>query len=115
MTSAIDLLITKYTDPTTKEPITDFVPTRDGVLQELYAESAIKQRAVVASFTQRGTIPQLPNVGVEWAELITEQRSPAEINSQIFDAMHEHADTYAYVPAYSTEDDMLVVTIKENS
>lgn len=114
MTSTLDLLISKTINETTKEPIVDFVPTKDGQLQVLYAENAVKQRAVLASFTQRGSIPQLPNVGIEWVEFLTEQRSPAEINSQIFDAMHDYADTYDYVPKYNTEDDKLTVTIEEN-
>lgn len=114
MTSTLDLLISKTIDETTKEPIIDFVPTKDGQLQVLHAENAVKQRAVLASFIQRGGIPQLPNVGVDWVEFLTEQRSAAEINSQIFNAMHEYADTYNYMPKYETTNDKLTVTIEEN-
>lgn len=114
MTSTLDLLISKTIDETTKEPLVDFVPTKDGQLQVLYAENAVKQRAILASFTQRGSIPQLRNVGIEWVEFLTEQRSAAEINSQIFDAMHEYANTYDYIPKYDTSDNRLTVTIEEN-
>ena len=114
MPSTLDLLISKHIDETTKEPIVDFVPTKNGQLQVLYAENAVKQRAVLASFTQKGSIPQLPNVGVDWVEFLTEQRSAAEINSQIFTVMHEYADTYNYVPKYETTKDELIVTIEEN-
>ena len=114
MASTLDLLISKTINETTKEPIVDFVPTKDGQLQVLYAESAIKQRAVLASFTQRGSIPQLPDVGVDWVEFLTEQRSAAEINSQIMDTMHKNADTYNYIPKYETTNDKLTVTIEEN-
>lgn len=114
MTSTLDLLISKTINETTKEPIVDFVPTKDGQLQVLYAENAVKQRAILASFTQRGSIPQLRNVGIEWVEFLTEQRSAAEINSQIFDAMHDYADTYDYIPKYETTKDKLTVTIEEN-
>ena len=114
MTSTLDLLISKTVDVNTKEPIVDFVPTKDGQLQAIYAENAVKQRAVLASFTQRGSVPQLPDVGVDWVEFLTEQRSAAEINSQIFDAMHEYANTYNYIPKYETTKDKLTVTIEEN-
>ena len=114
MVSVLDLLISKTINETTKEPIVDFVSTKDGQLQVLYAENAVKQRAVLASFTQRGSIPQLPDVGVDWVEFLTEQRSAAEINSQIFTAMHEYANTYDYVPNYETTKDNLIVTIEEN-
>lgn len=115
MASPVDLLISKTINETTKEPIVDFVPTKDGQLQVLYSNEAVKQRAIVSSFTQRGSVPQLPNVGVEWVEFLSEARSPAEINSQIFDAMHNNANTYAYVPKYETTKDELIVTIEENT
>ncbi len=114
MLSTIDLLISKTVNETTKEPIVDFVPTKDGQLQVLYAENAVKQRAVLASFVQRGSIPQLPDIGVDWVEFLTSQRSAAEINSQIFTAMHNYANTYDYIPKYETADDKLTVTIEEN-
>lgn len=114
MTSALDLLITKTFDEETKEPIVDFTPTKEGQLQVLYANEAVKQRAIISSFVQKGSIPQLPNVGVEWVEFLSESRSPAEINSQIFDAMHNYADTYDYIPKYETSNDKLTVTIEEN-
>lgn len=112
--TTIDLLVDRTIDAQTKEPIIDIVPTKDNQLQVLYANNAIKQRAVLASFTQKGSIPQLPNVGIEWVEFLTEQRSAAEINSQIFDAMHEYADTYDYIPKYDTSNDRITVTIEEN-
>ena len=114
MLSTVDLLISKTVDELTKEPIVDFVSTKEGQLQVLYAENAVKQRAVFASFVQRGSIPQLPDVGIDWVEFLTEQRSAAEINSQIFTAMHQYADTYDYVPKYETADGKLTVTIEEN-
>lgn len=114
MTSALDLLISKTINETTKEPIVDFVPTKDGQLQVLYSNEAVKQRAIISSFVQRGSIPQLPSVGVEWVEFLAESRSPAEINSQIFDAMHNNANTYDYIPKYETFNNELTVTIEEN-
>lgn len=114
MVSTLDLLISKTINNTTKESIVDFVPTKDGQLQVLYAENAVKQRAVLSSFTQRGSIPQLPDVGIDWVEFLTEQRSAAEINSQIFTSMHEYANTYDYIPKYETSNNELTVTIEEN-
>ena len=79
----------------------------------MFGTAAIKQRAVVASFTQKGTIPQLPETGVEWAELLSGQVSPANINSEIFSAIHDAADTYDYIPQYIAYDGQLIVDIKE--
>ena len=112
MTSPLDLYISSYKN-SKLEPILDFEIQRDGTLTPLFGEPAIKQRAIVASFTQKGSIPQLPNTGVEWAEMLTGQVGPANINSEIFDAMHNAADTYGYMPQYAYYEGQLIVDIKE--
>lgn len=112
MTSPLDLYVKSYKN-SKLEPILDFEVQRDGTLTVFFGEPAIKQRAIVASFTQKGTIPQLPNTGVEWAEMLTGQVGPANINSEIFDAIHNTADTYGYVPQYASYEGQLIVDIKE--
>lgn len=72
-----------------------------------------RQRAIIASFLQKGTIPQLPDTGVDWVDLISQAKSPSEINSQVINAIHENADSYAYLPTYNKVGDKLVVSIKE--
>ena len=112
MTSPLDLYVKSYKN-SKLEPVLDFEIQGDGTLTTFFGETAIKQRALVASFTQKGTIPQLPNTGVEWAELLTGQISPANINSEIFNAMHNAADTYGYIPQYASYEGQLIVDIKE--
>ncbi len=112
MTSPLDLYVKSYKN-NKSEPIIDFEVQGDGQLSLLFGTAAIKQRAIVASFTQKGTIPQLPETGVEWAELLTGQVSPANINSEIFTAMHNAADTYGYIPQYASYEGQLIVDIKE--
>lgn len=114
MSVSLDLYVKSYKN-SAKEPILDFEIKGDGTLTTFFADAATKQRAVVASFTQKGTIPQLPNTGVEWAEMLTGSVTPAMINSEIFDAMHKCADTYEYIPQYSVIDGQLVVDIKEQA
>ena len=107
----MDVFITNYTT-TEKEPIQDFVITRKGELKLLSGEAETEQRAILSAFLQKGSIPQLPDTGVEWAELITGDITPAEINSQIIKSIHECANTYSYLPYYSYVDDKLLVSIK---
>lgn len=96
------------------EPQWDFQIDNKGQLvfieDELLEE---RQRAIIASFLQRGTIPQLPDTGVDWVDLISQAKSPSEINSQVIEAIHNNADSYAYLPSYTKQGDKLVVTIKE--
>ena len=106
----MDLFIQSYTN-SAKEPILDFEITGKGELSLLFNKDEVKQRALVASFTQKGSIPQLPNTGVEWAEMITSSVPPAEVNSQIIKQIHECAETYSYSPKYSALNGELIVTI----
>lgn len=106
----MDVFIQSYKN-NAQEPILDFEITGKGELSLLFGEDEIRQRALVASFTQRGTIPQLPNTGVEWAEMIASSVPPAEINSQIIQQIHECAETYTYSPKYSALNGELIVTI----
>ena len=107
----MDFLIDSY-KTSSKEPILDFRVTSSGELHTISSETEIKQRAIVASFTQKGTIPQLPDTGVEWAEMLTGDVAPSIVNRQIINQMHECADTYGYTPNYDVVDNELIVTIE---
>ena len=110
----MDLFVDSYKD-NRQQPIRDFVVTSKGQLKTVSGENAIQQRAIISAFTQKGTIPQLPNTGVEWAELLTGDITPSEINSQILKSIHECANSYAYIPRYSAVNDELVVTISKGA
>lgn len=110
----MDLFVKSYVDEN-KEPILDFEITGKGEFSTLSGESEVAQRAIVASFLQKGTIPQLPETGVEWAEMIVGQVSPAEVNSQIMKQIHECADTYSYIPKYSSVNNRVVVSIEQGA
>lgn len=109
----IDFYVESYKHPVTHEPTLDFRVNADGTLFSLFGSSAVEQRAIVAGFTQKGTVPQLPDVGVEWAELLTGSVLPSAINSEIITAIRSNADTLSYAPHYATVEDNLMVTIKE--
>lgn len=110
----MDLRMQSYTNAN-KEPIWDFcinevtgslVVTENSIAEE-------HQQAVVATFTQRGSIPQLPQIGVQWAEFLSQSISTSELNTQIVNAIQENAKSFAYLPVYSKTNGKLQVTIKE--
>lgn len=107
----MDFFVKTYTT-TEKEPIQDFAITNKGELKTIFGENEIEQRAILSAFLQKGSIPQLPETGVEWAEFVTGDITPAEINSQVLKSIHECANTYSYLPYYSYIDDKLLVSIK---
>lgn len=97
-----------------KERIWDFVVNEDTGTFEIMPDelSEEQQRAIVAAYTQRGSIPQLPDVGVQWAELLTESVGASEVNAQVIDAIQNNAGTFAYIPVYSKVDNQLMVEIR---
>ena len=110
----MDALTVTYTNEL-KERIWDFQITADGTLATVESSAETKQRATVASFLQRGTVPQLPDTGTQWAEFLMGSILPSELNSQVLENIHELADTYSYTPRYVTKDGRLYVTIEETS
>ena len=109
----MDLKMQSYVDEH-KNPIWDFVINEEtGNFEVMPSELAEEeQRAIVAAFTQRGSIPQLPDVGVQWAELLTETANAPEINTQVVEAIQNNAGTFAYLPKYSKVGTKLVVSIQ---
>lgn len=98
-----------------QEPNWDLQIDSEGQLKFCELKAEEQQRAVVSAFLQKGTIPQMTDTGVDWTGMLTGEVSPAEINSQILDNIHNLADSYAFTPHYSTIGDTLYVTIKETS
>ena len=108
----MDFLLDEYVN-NKLESVIDFNINDSGELKMLTGAAEEKQRAIVASFVQRGTIPQLPTTGIQWAEFLTGTVGYAELNAQILDALHNSALTYAYVPTYKENNGTLNIEITE--
>lgn len=108
----MDFLLTEYTD-NNSVPIIDFELNDSGEFTLLNTKAEEQQRVIVSAFTQRGSIPQLPEAGVQWAEYITQQISASELNAQIMNAIQNCGGSFAYRPEYTTLHDKLYVNIVE--
>lgn len=63
-------------------PSWDFA-TKGDVVPIITGAQADAQGAAVTAYTQRGTIPQLPDVGIPWAESLTGDVSFGEVDNKI--------------------------------
>ena len=63
----MDIEMISTTDEDTKENYWDF-KVKDGKLCWIDYSTATQQRSIIATYLQRGTIPQLPDVGNQWVE-----------------------------------------------
>lgn len=107
----MDFEMTDYNNTETQEKVWDFT-IRNGRLAVLDHGDADYQRAVIATFTQRGTIPNMEGFGNMWAELLTNQITPQELNAQVRNSIASVIDGLKFVPKYSMSDGKLVVEIK---
>ena len=88
----------------------DFKITK-GILETVDYNEATKQRSFIATYLQRGTVPQSPSSGNQWAELMTNQVSPQVLNAQIRQSIIDYTGGISYLPKYTEKDEKLVVEV----
>lgn len=88
----------------------DFKVT-NGILQVVDHNQATEQRSFISTYLQKGTVPQAPSSGNQWAELMTGQVSPQELNAQIRQSIIENTGGVSYLPKYTEKDGKLVVEV----
>ena len=108
----MDILLSSNTDKSTGLPTWDF-SLRKGVVQTIEKTAETKQRAVLASFLQVGTIPQLPNTGNPWLGVVLGEKNLLDADATVRSNIQNLAGTFSHVPVYSTSGNKLVCTIEE--
>ena len=106
----MDIEMITTTDEDTKENHWDF-KVKDGKLCWFDYSSATQQRSIIATYLQRGTIPQLPDVGNQWVEFLTGTVAPNELNTQIRNSIMDMTGELSYLPKYNEVDGKLTVEV----
>jgi hypothetical protein len=70
------------------------------------------QTATLACFLEKGTIPQLPDVGVEWSAFLTKDKTFGELDAEIRDSLRK-ADKVEYQPNYQIDGDRLTLAVSK--
>ena len=70
------------------------------------------QTATLACFLEKGTIPQLPDVGVDWASFLTKDKTFGELDAEIRQSLRK-ADKVNYLPNYEIDGDRLVLAVSK--
>lgn len=96
----------------TKEKFWDF-KVKDGIIQTVDYSVATKQRSIIATYLQRGTIPQLPDVGNQWVEFLTGTVMPNTLNTQIRKSIMELTGQLSFLPKYTNDNGKLKVEVVE--
>ena len=106
----MDFAMTNIDTEIEKQVLWDFKVTK-GVLETVDHNKAVEQKSYIATYLQRGTVPQSPSTGNQWAELMTNQITPQELNAQIRQSIMDLTGGIYYLPRYIEKDDKLVVEV----
>lgn len=101
-----------YKDLNKKEVWWDFT-VKKGSLKPIDHNESDFQRAIVATFLQRGTVPQAPNIGNQWAESLTGDVTPQALNAQVRNSIMNLTGALKYLPKYTMSDGKLLVEVKQ--
>lgn len=107
----MDFEMQNVKESSSQEVLWDFM-IKDGKLCTVDYTQADEQRAVIATFLQRGTIPQLPSTGNQWAELLTGQTTPQQLNAQVRNSIMDMTGGLKYLPKYTEVEGQLMVEVK---
>ena len=82
----------------------------DGVVPIVSGDTEDLQGATQAGFLIRGTVPQLPDVGVPWTDFLTQKITFGELDFYVRENLRL-AGREGFYPQYSVEGGKLVMTI----
>ena len=106
----MDFAMTNRDTETDKLALWDF-KIKDGMLVTVDHNQELEQRSFVATYLQRGTVPQSPSSGNQWVELMTNQISPQALNAQVRQSIIDYTGGLYYLPKYKDVDGKIVVEV----
>ena len=101
----------KAEELTAEYPIWD-LKTEGGIVPIISGDEEDVQIASLACFLERGTIPQLPEAGVEWTKFLTQNKSFGELDAEIRESLRK-AGKMEFQPNYSIEGDRLTLAVSK--
>lgn len=90
-------------------PIWD-LKVKDGIVPILSGDREDIQTALMASFIELGTIPQLPEAGVPWTKFLTGEMTFGELDVEIRTSI-QNAGKENYRPDYQLNGDKLTLQV----
>ena len=82
----------------------------NGIVPIITGDEEDLQCATQAGFLIKGTIPQLPDVGVPWTEFLTNKLTFGELDYYVRDSL-QNAEKETFYPQYDVENDQLTMSI----
>lgn len=86
----------------------------NGIVPIISGDEEALQSATQAGFLIKGTIPQLPEVGVPWTEFLTNKMKFGELDFYVRDSLQK-AGRETFYPQYDIVNDKLTMSIGQMS
>lgn len=96
---------------TTEYPVWD-LKTEGNIVPIISGDQEDVQVATLACFLEKGTIPQLPDAGVEWTKYLTGDKTFGELDAEIRESLRK-ADKLIFQPNYQIEGDRLTLAVSK--
>lgn len=96
---------------TTEYPVWD-LKTEGNIVPIITGDREDIQVATLACFLEKGTIPQLPDAGVEWTKYLTGDKTFGELDAEIRESLRK-ADKIVFQPNYQIEGDRLTLAVSK--
>lgn len=93
-------------------PIWD-LEVENGIVPIISGDEEEMQTATLSAFLQKGSIPQLENVGVPWTEFLTKQITFGDLDTYIRESL-DNAGKSNFYPKYDISEDLLTMTVGKN-
>ncbi len=74
-------------------------------------EDELLQRAQIAAFLQKGSIPLMPDTGNDWLKYFMHEVSFVELDAQIRQNMILLTESHNYVPSYVIQGDAMSLVV----
>jgi hypothetical protein len=101
----------KAEETTPDYPIWD-LKTEGGIVPIISGDKEDVQTASLACFLEKGTIPQLPEAGVEWTKFLTDTKTFGELDAEIRESLRK-AGMVEFQPNYQIDGDRLTLAVSK--
>jgi len=90
----------------------DFV-LKAGIPQTVDGSAELQQRATIAAYIEKNTVPGIEDSGVDWQGYLTGGINPRELDSEIRNNMYWLTNSTKFVPYYYIKNSKLQLSIQE--
>ncbi len=89
------------------------IEVNNGVVKTIDEDNENIQRAMIASFIQKNTLPLMPDTGLDWTKYLLGEISLSEIDAKARANINLYMESLMYVPYYKIVNGQLTYNITQ--